>query len=83
MNTNKSVIHSNQFIILEMKKESGVLSLPAVIATSAVYEYYPVALHAAQELAAYNKDYKYIVTAVAAVCEHRPIDVPVITTYSL
>lgn len=76
----KSVIHTEQFILIEVDKKTGIFSLPSV---KTVYPTYPVALHAAQELASYNPDFKYIVSAVAAVCEVRPVEVPIVTSYRL
>jgi hypothetical protein len=78
----KSIIHSNQFTVLEVDKNTGRLSIVDNDSRN-VYGAYPEALHAAQELAAFNKGSKFIVVAIAAVCEMRPIQVPVVTYYKL
>jgi hypothetical protein len=73
----KSAIHSNQFLVLELCRNSG-----NYIVIPEVFSSYSLALHEAQKRAGWYPDYKYIVVAVAAVAQssYNPI---VTTTYSM
>jgi len=73
----KSTVHSNQFMLLAMDKDSHEM-----VVKPGVYNTYAEALHAAQKLAGTFTYAKYIVVAVAAVTES--INNPVVTTkYSI
>ena len=76
----KTEIHSNQFLVLSMRKSDGCFSMSNF---PQVHASYPEALHEAQRLAGLEKDKKFIVVAVAAVAEQRPVEVPVITSYKI
>lgn len=80
-NNMKTEIHSNQFMIISMAK--GNPPMFSMSANPKIHSSYPEALHEAQRLAGLTKDKKYIVVAVAAVAEMRPVDVPVVTTYQI
>ena len=73
----KTVIHSNQFLVLELDRKSWNYSVVPGIHSS-----YSLALHEAQKRAGFYPDYKYIVVAVAAVAQssYNPV---VTTTYHL
>jgi len=76
----KTVIHSNQFIVASLGKATGDFSISP---RPYIHESYASALHEAQRLAGQLTGKKFVVLAVTAVAENRPVSVPVVTTYSL
>jgi hypothetical protein len=73
----KTTIHSNQFLIIQLEKSTKDLYV-----VTGIYSTYSSALHKAQEMAGMFHDSKYIVVAVAAVAQ--AVDNPVVvTTYTL
>jgi hypothetical protein len=73
----KQTIHSNQFMIIGMNKESREF-----VVKPGVYTTYARALHMAQQYAMTYHQVKYIVVAVAAIAE--AVDNPtIITKYML
>ncbi len=77
----KTEVHSNQFIIITMEK--GGLHSFSMSENPKIHATYPEALHEAQRLAGLNKDKKFIVVAVVAVAEMRPVETPVVTSYRI
>ena len=76
----KTQIHSNQFIVASVSKIGGVFSISE---KPLIHAEYATALHEAQRLASIHQSKKFIVLAVAAVADMRPVDVPVVTSYRL
>jgi hypothetical protein len=74
----KTQIHSNQFLVLEMNKTNGKFDMSS---KPMIHITYSSALHEAQRLAGMFTDKKFIVVAVAAVAENKTV--PVVTTYSI
>ncbi len=74
----KTQIHSNQFIVVTIHKQTGRFSMSD---RPKVHASYGDALHEAQRLAGEFTNRKFIVVAVVAVAENNPV--PVVTTYSI
>ena len=74
----KTQIHSNQFMVLEMHKQTGKFSMSD---KPKIHTSYGSALHEAQRLAGEFTNRKFIVVAVAAVAENKTV--PVVTTYRI
>ena len=69
----KSTIHSNQFMVIAMDKDSKEF-----VVKPTVYGTYAEALHSAQQCAGNFRYAKYLVVAVAAVAE--AVENPVVVT---
>lgn len=78
---NKTVVHANQFIILSMEK--GGSHIFSMSKNPKIHSTYQEALHEAQRLASIEQSKKFVVVAVAAVAETRPVEAPVVTSYGI